>query len=1597
MDWKDRISGDSWKNVIMLECQKVEDKGWNSLRPGLQPPKPDRLTKTNLQKIALDYEVVKSSGQFAQSYLVWQTGRLFVVGPTKEAARRIERLQPKHLHIVLLNWDRSHRDSIHEFLSRPWDKETPWSSVTIWTSYWIWEETLSDLEQGNDKLLQLKFFDPSPASERPHEWAGAMFERSVVWDLTCGVSLAMSYSVASQPYLRAEFRCNNRKIAIDPALDWLWGEKADMGKWKEGAGNTNILTDQFRSLYLEIVSKSERKEPEEYRDEALSRYQKLLERYQRLDRSAGRWSLDDPKDDGFEYPVDLTPNKELFKQLPSQSDPIAETTPRNDGEKNHQSGPLSSQGDPISSQGDPTAVNPDSSPKQILAKTAVVILCGGLMNKAERELIDPGYELDIKIEGEASERMAILEWRLHQLNQWVRGIEGFKLPILLLTTPETENIVDGCCKRYKKRYENPDDSSETDRLELKQVATQLIPWVKDHENPTEWFETDDGGWQLSPRGHMDCLRILAQQKENGEEWLKEKEFAIIFAFNNLGDVINKETCENLGKLAEATKADLAVEVFEYQKNLDDSDSRWPQLSYCTDPYRPRLLKSSYNRPAAPGDKGTYYSSLTWYVKLKKLGGPEDFDAKTSGPKFVLRRTASEEAKVFGQDIDLITCLSEIRVLGLPSPIPKDQPPSSPETQPPSSLYWYPRYLGVRTQDHIRHIEFGEKFKDVGKLDGPFSPSGPQDNEKLPFPPIGPQDNKRPPLLISWPKHQEYVWGGHEIATLKGLPGIYREMRIAETWEVSTHERDQSQIMLNANNKVSLREVLGGQHLGFMAKYLDCHGSLSLQVHPSHATGSFLCQNLRFRLRDKAGKEESFFVLKKAPGNRVCLFLGFDRTELRPLAERIRPRMESASERKTVTDGDLDDIWKSLLSEVKKQCQGEIAKRLFQGEPAEGERLVGRVFSSREGDEQLKILKYHLGASSQETHCDASRILGKEYLFAAVAIIDLIRKLKEFVEETRGSAPDGFMERAGELFGKACLAPEPVRQEYLREHPLLRFFHRAKIPADDYWVRIPPGTLHAWQGGGNFLIELGHRSDNTFRILDYGREISDYPRDMHYEEAMYALNDNGFFDDQAGERLIVAREPGESPCDAHALLGCQVYSSANRVTIETEGDWSFLMNPDGDMSLIARGSGESFRCRTSVRRCRTVLIERGMKVEVQPEQPDNRILHFFKRKRASPLLCLCLGGTRWYAGLWQDEDYPPVDWCSLDVPGNPAPEIEALLEQAHKKLKWRDIQELHVGISWPGYVDSENNKLYSSQLGTKDRGDLIGVFNPHQVVESYILSDFQAALLGEIHHPLGRLNPNIPGALINIGSGICVAFYLPGAEEEVFKDNRIIVCSGVGRWLYVSLKTGELKRADDLFPQKPGELQELVFGSAGTNCHGEWVRASKYFSAAGIVARHQVRVGGPLLDDFETELDSLGCESVAVLHDRLRNIEIKPRDVANFAIDLAGLVQQVEMMLEDRAKSHGGKLTDAQFTKVKEDCLRNIVLTGQVGQYFDVAGASGGEDLLVEAMKQRLGKGYEVKRSEIGVAAEREADGFVYYRSLRKRLDLLQKSVGHAFD
>ena len=213
----------------------------------------------------------------------------------------------------------------------------------------------------------------------------------------------------------------------------------------------------------------------------------------------------------------------------------------------------------------------------------------------------------------------------------------------------------------------------------------------------------------------------------------------------------------------------------------------------------------------------------------------------------------------------------------------------------SKIYTYERFLVVRTEDHIRDRDFLKAFNETTyKLPQKLS-----DELKQVINQVGKQ-----PFFEMNPAIMQYVWGGHQINVLKGFQDL---LLIAETWEVSTHPYGQSEVSLNAEYSIPLREIVqktnqSDGHLPFMVKYLDCHNSLSVQCHPDDITAQYLYGSDKlkqkpkdlsiFKLKDEGGKEESFYVLQTASNQEFHLFLGFSKEELAPIAKSLNPILES---------------------------------------------------------------------------------------------------------------------------------------------------------------------------------------------------------------------------------------------------------------------------------------------------------------------------------------------------------------------------------------------------------------------------------------------------------------------------------------------------------------------------------------------------------------------------------------------------------------------------------------------------------------------------------------------------------------------------------
>ena len=133
-----------------------------------------------------------------------------------------------------------------------------------------------------------------------------------------------------------------------------------------------------------------------------------------------------------------------------------------------------------------------------------------------------------------------------------------------------------------------------------------------------------------------------------------------------------------------------------------------------------------------------------------------------------------------------------------------------------------------------------------------------------------------------PRLQEVIWGGKEfLANVKANSGvrITPGKLYGESWDISGLEGNISVVangFLKKNNLEEIIEVYMGNLVGdkvyekygltfpLLAKTLDCHNILSIQVHPDDA--------LAAERHDSYGKTEMWYVIDAEPGS--YLYIGF---------------------------------------------------------------------------------------------------------------------------------------------------------------------------------------------------------------------------------------------------------------------------------------------------------------------------------------------------------------------------------------------------------------------------------------------------------------------------------------------------------------------------------------------------------------------------------------------------------------------------------------------------------------------------------------------------------------------------------------------------
>src|SRR5262249_2525513 len=116
-----------------------------------------------------------------------------------------------------------------------------------------------------------------------------------------------------------------------------------------------------------------------------------------------------------------------------------------------------------------------------------------------------------------------------------------------------------------------------------------------------------------------------------------------------------------------------------------------------------------------------------------------------------------------------------------------------------------------------------------------------------------------------------VWGGRRLGEALGKP-LPAEGAYGEAWEVSDHASHHSVVAGGPAGGLTLRDLMRreaaavvgdwpGGTFPWLVKLLDCHGWLSVQVHPDDDKARDLWPG-------EAGKTEAWFILAARPGARV---------------------------------------------------------------------------------------------------------------------------------------------------------------------------------------------------------------------------------------------------------------------------------------------------------------------------------------------------------------------------------------------------------------------------------------------------------------------------------------------------------------------------------------------------------------------------------------------------------------------------------------------------------------------------------------------------------------------------------------------------------
>jgi len=1607
-DWKNRIGSDSWKNLLMIESEiaeskiaesKIADKRIKDIYPikfyqyyiehnnnnlitkikkEYRINNSDRINNSAFKKlidkkylwvIDLLQECKDNEIEIGErSYLLFQAGRYFWIGPSQKGYGCLY----SRWNEIFLEYCNNLNIVILSWEPKHIEGLKELKSIknrieiTVWTSSWILEE----IRRKNNFIIPSAEFDYN-SNEKILNEDSELRNCLVSFDRYLNFELTLGTNIYMS-YIPNSI----------PALKIIFA-----------CNNQYISIDLFNQLdssFIKTIEDSVNKAIEIFPDIRKD----FLTRYDQLKNAIGDYqskttdNQDPPKTTDNQDPPNVIdiPMKRLPKDQFDYVKPKEEILKTN-----------------FLKNINVKAEELNDKQKELGKQTAFVLLCGGLgRDRFEKGIIYPSRKIRFTSNNK-SIVISILEWRLRQLHMLSDKI-GNNVHVFFMVTPETRKEVYYQIKSYELWCNNKS------RLKTHILDQPLIPEIIINNGSLD-FELHQGGWILHNSGHFAVVEML-------QHWLKinsgassEIDFFFVFNFNNLGDIISYDTLKT-------------IEIFDDLNNNGSKDKSAVDLFITKNPINYRSIsraetskvneQSFYLTKAIKekNDSKCWYSTNNWYLSKKSI---ENIQINEVNYFFSpINNNENNKRYHLIKMLDQITYYKNVNVAGFC-------------WTESNKMILPPRYLSLKREEDLRtksqeiseYYETGKNFNITKTENGDYDVI------------------KELNIVETVPVNMTYIWGGYNIALQKRLSN---ENKIAETWEISTHTSGTSYVCLNLRNSLSLEEFLHlkkiGQHndnndpIPFMIKYLDCQNSLSIQCHPDDETAKHLFEKGKYNLQDNRGKEESFFVINPTPNKEFHLYLGFNKESLKPMAGIIRPIILKYAGVNNHEEG-LDDFLKKLVEKIIKYLNKtlieDIKKNegLFKDNNFNNEWIKLLEDNNKNHEDLKEVFKYHskpqIHSKSQIQNNELIRFLGKSYLFSAISIIYFIKLATHFFNSNKKEIDQVILQKLYD--------PQKNTYEELKKSPLLKYFRMQKVSAYQ-WCRIPPGTIHAWQGGGNLLVEVAQRSDNTFRIIDCGREFTDNPREMHYVEAMYSLTEEGIIDEKT-ESFLLVDEKTESSTETsprvrrkHSSYKCELRSvildqtqTENVIQLDELKCWQAVLNIDGPITM-SEIKNKTVKSEITLKRFRAALIAPETTVKVKTVKNSDKILVVSKElEKRNNILCASLGSQKIEFSFLDLEESWNIKWQKFDDFS-----LNKLTELFTKNIsKFLDNYKLEqknyrLCISWPGYIEKSkmNTSLYNSRIKSLYTGDFIKQIKNEIKNENEItfLNDAFVSALGEHEHILGRLSGYESGMVLNIGSGFCVGFFPDAdglAEKFEIKEqkdrvklyNLVGAIGAVGRWLFINPKTGKFSKFKSNSVESEKTLQDtlinFVYEKDVSKKVGEYRRISYYLSNESIIARFILicKNNGHKIDSFNDFIQNINqkddyilniCENFKTyfkektIHSYIYSInenkidgEITKKYITLIAYNIASIIKEVTNMIENIVDEIDENNNIGKAIKYLLKCRERIVLTGTIGEHFGIIkdSSDNDNDYLVKKIKTFLKEIYSGYQTEHGFVERSE--------------------------